>query len=130
ARSATSAGAIQAPDKVAAVASSASRRRPTSVSRAPSAASAWAIAAPIPDPPPVTTACMSFSRILPSQRRFLLGCAFHVARELAYSVPVTRRHRGTAIVVLRRRAQCPHRIDHVRTPDRDQIGAAGGEDRI
>ena len=35
-----------------------------------------------------------------------------------------------AVVELRGRAQGPERVDQVRTGERDEVGAAGGEDRI
>ena len=41
-----------------------------------------------------------------------------------------RRYGGIAVIELRRRAQGPERIEQVRPRKRDQIGAAGGEDRI
>src|SRR2546430_1234290 len=54
-----------APDRVAsrAVSSSGSRRRPARTTAYPSRASATAVARPIPDPAPVTTATLSAARI-------------------------------------------------------------------
>ena len=52
---------VQLPGRRPAPASNASRRRPAIVTMAPSAANVRAMAAPMPEPPPVTSACLPSS---------------------------------------------------------------------
>ena len=67
---------------------------------------------------------------LDPQRRRRFGLALQVPRELAHAVEVLRRHMDTAVVERRGRAENSERVYQVRPRQRDQIGAAGREDRV
>ena len=64
------------------------------------------------------------------ERRGGFGLTFQVSGELAHAVEILRRDVHVAVVELGRGSQRPEGVDEVRPCKRDQIGAAGSEDRI
>src|SRR5690349_22707194 len=127
--------------RLALVCSSAARR-PQIVTIAPACAKDNAIAAPIPVPPPVTSACFSSSvsalaisdRAI-SDRAILdgtwrrLAAASETVKLIASGV-IGRRPGFAAIAEFRRRMQRPVRIGEMRSRQADEIGAPSHQDRV
>src|SRR6185437_14478222 len=117
------------PDCRAAVASSGSRRLPQIVTVAPARASAMATAAPMPLPPPVTSAWWPARAM--SHRR--CGYGFSAAAEpikLIAAGVIGRRPRLAAVAEFCRGMQGPVWVGKMRPGEADQIGAAGHQDRV
>src|SRR5512134_27552 len=132
--SVTSAVTVVAPPGMErAVSASCVAVRASSVTRAPSAASARAIAAPMPRPAPVINACLpARACVMPrsSDRARHLRRALEVALELALRREILLRPPLLLPMLLRRRAQRPGRVREVRPGERAEVRAPRGDDRV
>src|SRR5581483_1948945 len=117
------------PDCRAAVASSGSRRRPQIVTVAPPCASAMATAAPMPLPPPVTSACWPVRPMSHRRCGDGLGAAAEPIKLVAAGV-IGRRPSLAAVAELRGGMQGPVWVGKMRPGEADQIGAARHQDRV
>ena len=90
----------------------------------------YAISGSVGRLPEVPALRLTSRQPLDAERRRGLGLALQVAGELGHAVEILRRDMDVAIIELGRGAQRPHRVDQMRPGERDQVGAAGGEDRI
>src|SRR6516164_995601 len=116
----------------AALACNCARRRPQIVTMAPACANARAIAAPIPVPPPVTSACLPVrvpALAISERARPRLGAAGQPIELIAPGI-IRRRPGLAAVAELRSGVQCPIWIAEMRPRQANEIGAAGHQDRI
>src|SRR5262245_52843992 len=104
------------------------RSRPINVTIAPCRTSARAIAAPMPRPPPVTTACFPLRG--PSDMDRHLRGARQIPLELLLPVQILWRPWHGAVAQLGCCVKGPERIGEMRSGQRAQIGAAGRDDAV
>src|SRR5689334_11860169 len=117
-------------DSASAFASRCARLRPIKVSVAPSLASANAIAAPMPRPPPVTTACLPASACMPLDIDRDLRRPLQIALELRLAGEILLRPFHCRESKLGGGVQGPERIGQMRPGERAQVGATRRDDAV